>query len=65
MRKKTPENMITVVMDDSCLETNAWAGKIGAALGGRLFHNFCNDAMLGSCIVSLKKEILHIIQNEV
>lgn len=62
--RKTPENMITVVMEDSCLNPRDWTRNMGAAFGRRLYFNFCDDAKLGSCIKDLEEEIKRIIQNQ-
>jgi len=64
VRRKKADKIITVVMEEACLDTNTWLGAVGAFLGGRLYHNFCHNSMLDSCITDLKDDINSIINEE-
>jgi len=64
VRQKKAGKIIVVVMEEACLDTNKWLGAVGAFLGGRLYHNVCDNSMLDSCITNLKEDIHRIINKE-
>lgn len=48
---KQPARFIPVVMEPRCIDTAICYGKVSAVLGGHLFVNFADDALLESDIV--------------
>jgi len=65
VRKKTADNIITVVMEDGCADTRQWSGAVGAYLGGRLYFDFRDDSKLDSCVANLRREIDRIMIDDV
>jgi len=58
-------NMISVVMEPSCIDTTTWKGAVGAYLGSKLFYDFTVDTKLETCVDSLVSEIKRrIIEKE-
>jgi len=60
VRKKTGDNMISVVMEHCCKDQSKWDGAVGAFLGGRLYTDFRDDSKLDSCIECLMEDIERI-----
>jgi len=63
IRRKNVGKIITVVMEESCLNAKAWEGAVGAYLGGRLYINFTDNTKLDSCIDQIKEELRKIIHD--
>jgi len=61
VRRKTADNIITVVMEDGCADTSQWSGAVSAYLGGRLYLDFSDDSKLDSCVANIRREINRIM----
>jgi hypothetical protein len=43
-RRRTPLNMLPVVMEESMTDTSQWNGSLGIVLGSHLYYKLTSDA---------------------
>lgn len=63
MRRRKIQNIIAVVMENGCIDTDSWSGSVASFLGVKIYLDFTDDSKMDSCITSLQREILSISQS--
>ena len=58
--RKGNRNIIGIVMEPDCLQTESWVGPVGAYLGNKLYISMVDDEM--SNIKSLVEEIIRVVK---
>ena len=56
-RKKGAKRIISIVMEEECLDTSQWYGPVGMHLGGQLYYSFTKDSELSRCVEEVSKEM--------